>query len=107
MKILFLDAYFYPESIAFSHLEKDLIECLVGAGHEVEVIAPTPTRGIDQQTYEAYRKRMTDSVYGAAIHRFKMKREGKNPIIRALRYLMCNAKEYQMAAKYKGIDLVF
>lgn len=107
MKILFLDAYFYPESIAFSHLEKDLIECLVKAGHEVEVITPTPTRGIDQQTYESYRKRMTEIVYGATVYRFKMRREGKNPIARALRYLMCNVKEYQLAAKCKGIDLVF
>ena len=29
MKIVILDAYYYPENIAFSHLEKDIIEGLI------------------------------------------------------------------------------
>ena len=35
MKILFLNAYFKPEQIAFSHLENDLLEGIIAAGHDV------------------------------------------------------------------------
>ena len=32
MKILFLNAYFHPEKIAFTHLEQDLLEGLLLRG---------------------------------------------------------------------------
>ena len=48
MNILFLDAYFEPEQIAFTHLEQDLLEELVNKGHEIYVICPIPTRGIEK-----------------------------------------------------------
>lgn len=41
MKIVILDAYYYPENIAFSHLEKDIIEGLIARGHAVSVVCPT------------------------------------------------------------------
>ena len=47
MNILFLDAYFEPESIAFTHLENDLLNALTKTGHNIYIICPTPTRGID------------------------------------------------------------
>ena len=34
-------------------------------------------------------------------------REGKNPIFRALRYLLCNLKQYHHGKRAKDIDLVF
>ena len=34
--------YFYPENTALTHLEKDLLEALTGAGHEIEVVCPYP-----------------------------------------------------------------
>ena len=41
MNILFINAYFLPETIAFTHLEQDIIDALLTAGHKVEVICPT------------------------------------------------------------------
>ncbi len=109
MRILFVNAYFEPEVIAFSHLEKDLLEQLTAEGHEVEVICPTPTRGVTEEVCRKYRSLKTEELYDGKVHvrRFSAPREGKNPIIRALRYFWCNLREYQIGRKYKDIDVVF
>lgn len=109
MRILFVNAYFMPETIAFSHLEKDLIEGLISAGHEIEVICPTPTRSVTNEVYKQYKNIKQEEIYDGKVHvrRFSAPREGKNPIVRAFRYLWCNLREYQIGKKYKGIDAVF
>ena len=38
MNILFLDAYYEPEKIAYTHLERDLIEGLISDGHKIKII---------------------------------------------------------------------
>lgn len=109
MRILFVNAYFPPEIIAFTHLEKDLIEGLVSAGNEVEVVCPTPTRGVCDKTYREYKSIKSESLYDGSVRvkRFWAPREGKNPLIRAFRYLWCNIREYQIGRRYKNIDAVF
>lgn len=109
MKILFVNAYFMPETTAFSHLEKDLIECLVSAGHEIEVICPIPTRSVTDMVYKQYKSIKEEELYDGKVHvkRFSAPREGKNPLIRAFRYIWCNLREYQIGKKYKNIDAVF
>lgn len=109
MNILFLDAYFEPEQIAFSHLEKDLISALVEPGHRIHVICPTPTRGISSDAAKAYKNRTSEVLYNGNVRvtRFAAPQEGKNPLIRALRYFWCNLRTYQIGAKQKDIDAVF
>ena len=109
MRVLFINAYFMPETIAFSHLEKDLIEGLISAGHEIEVICPTPTRGVTDEVYERYKTVKTEELYDGKVRvrRFFAPREGKNPLIRAFRYFWCNLREYQIGKKYKNIDTIF
>lgn len=109
MRILFLDAYFEPEQIAFTHLENDLIEGLVNAGHEVEIVCPTPTRGVGTETVQKYKNKKKETLYSGCVHvkRFSAPREGKNPIVRALRYFWCNLRTYQIGKKIKNIDCVF
>ena len=107
MKILFVNAYFYPENIAFSHLEKDIIEGLQNAGHEIFVICPTPTRGVSDEVHNEYKRRKREDLNGIKIHRFSAPKEGKNPIIRAFRYFWCNLREYQIGKGYRDIDAVF
>ena len=58
MNILFLDAYYEPEKIAYTHLERDLIEGLISDGHKIKIICPTPTRGIDKETREKYKNKI-------------------------------------------------
>ena len=109
MKILFLDAYHEPETIAYTHLEKDLIEGLIGDGHRIHIICPTPTRGISDEDREQYKRIKSESKYEGAviIERFLAPQEGKNPLVRAFRYFWCNLRSYQKAIKQKNIDVVF
>lgn len=92
MKILELPAYFYPESMASAPLDENLRQAIVDAGMEMIIYCPTPTRGIAHDERERYKKRKLDKMFGGhvIVHRFSLYSEGKNPILRALRYtLMC------------------
>lgn len=109
MKILYPAAYFQPENIAFSHLEHDLFQALTEAGHEIDVLCPTPTRGISDAVWAEYRHKREETLYGGHVHvrRFWAPREGKNPLIRAFRYFWCNFRQYQLGKKYRQAELIF
>ena len=107
MKILFLNAYFYPENISFSHLESDLMKGLMDAGHELTVVCPTPSRGVSEEIYQKYKNIKKENVNGIAVQRDRAPREGKNPVIRAFRYFWCNFRGNQIAKRYKDTDVVF
>ncbi|MBO7453031.1 MAG: glycosyltransferase family 4 protein [Clostridiales bacterium] len=109
MKILFLDAYYEPERIAFTHLEKDLLQGLVNARHEVEIICPTPTRGVSKELSQKYRKIKNETTHNGKVNisRFYAPSERKNPILRALRYFWCNVRTYQIGKSRKDIDAFF
>lgn len=108
MNILFLDAYFEPEQTSFTQLEADLIEYLVSSGNRIDIICPTPTRGITDEVRRKYKNKkyeaISDNVF---VHRFSATNEGKNPIIRALRYFWCNFRTLAVGKKYKNTDIVF
>lgn len=109
MRFLFLDAYFEPESTAYTHLEKDLIEKIISDNNSVCVICPKPTRGISDEVKEKYAAVKYESLYGGkvAVHRFWAPNEGKNPFVRAFRYFWCNLRTYQIAIRLKKVDAVF
>lgn len=109
MRILFLDAYYKPEKIAFTHLEEDLIEGFVNAGHEIDIICPIPTRGINKNIAKKYKNVKYEEEYDGKvrIHRFWAPQEGINPLIRAFRYGWCNIRTYQIGKKFKYIDTIF
>lgn len=109
MKILFLDAYFNPELIAFTHLENDLIKEIVDAGHEIDILCPIPVRGVKKEVRELYKKKRYEEIYDGRvrIHRFWAPNEANNKLIRAIRYFWCNIREYQLGSKFKDIDLIF
>lgn len=109
MKILFLNAYFAPETIAFTHLESDLISGLLAEGHEITVLCPTPSRAVSAEVRREYKKKKHESLFDGrvTVQRFNAPKEGRNPIIRALRYFWCNARERRLARRYKGTDVVF
>lgn len=109
MNILFLDAYYEPEKIAYTHLERDLIEGLIADGHKVHIICPMPTRGISDEIRIKYKNIKSEVKYDGAVlvTRFNALKEGKNPVLRAIRYIWCNLKTYQIAKKKKDIDVIF
>lgn len=109
MNLLFLDAYYAPETIAYTHLETDLIEGLISDGHSINIICPTPTRGIDKETREKYKNKKLEKKYNGSVtvRRFMAPQEAKNPLGRAFRYFWCNFRTYQIAVKNRDIDIVF
>ena len=96
MKILKLSPYCFPEQVSSSHLSNDLNKAYQEAGIETEIYCPTPTRGIDKETREKYKKIKYEERYdgNVKIHRFSMFKEGRNPIMRAIRYILCNIIQY-------------
>lgn len=109
MNILFLNAYFNPESIAFTHLEHDILDELVKRGHRINVICPIPTRGISQEVAKQYSNIKDETMYNGAVQvkRFWAPQERKNPLTRAFRYLWCNFREFQIAKKMTDTDVIF
>lgn len=109
MKILFLNAYFLPEIISFTHLEQDLIQGFLDAGHEIEVLCPIPTRGIDRETVKKYKKIKTEVLHDGrvTVKHFWAPQEGKNPLVRAFRYFWCNWRQYSLGKKYKDVQAIF
>ena len=109
MKVLFLNPYFQPENIAYTHLEQDLIEGILSKGHTIEVLCPVPTRGISRETAKEYKNRKHETLLDGkvTVTRFWAPQEGRNPLIRAFRYFWCNLRHYQLGKKRKGVDVVF
>ena len=108
MKVLFLNAYFAPEVIAYTHLERDIMDSLFSAGHEIHVCCPMPTRGVTKDEKKRHAVKHETMFEGQVhVHRFWAPQEKRNPIIRAFRYFWCNFYQYQIAGKYIGVDAIF
>ncbi len=108
MKILRLSPYYAPERISSTHLTEDLEAAYAERGYITEIFVPTPTRGITQEEWEKYRKiKYEEKRDGKLIvHRFAMFREGKNPIFRALRYVLVNVLQYFKGIRAKDVDAI-
>ena len=109
MKLIRMPAYFYPEVTASSHLEADRLQSFADAGIDVVVYTPTPTRGIDGETRRIFKKIRYEETYNGhvRIYRFSLFREGKNPLLRAFRYILSNLIQYHRSVKTENIDIIY
>lgn len=96
MKLLYLTAYSYPEQAASSYLGSNRNQAFIDMGWSMVSYTPTPCRGIDTETRKKYKKiKREERLNGRLIvHRFSMFAEGKNPVLRALRYGLCVIKHF-------------
>lgn len=111
MRILYLPAYFSPEKAASSYLGETRNQAFADAGFDMIVYVPTPCRGISQEERKKYcssdyRK---ESLYNGhmQLHRFSMYAEGRNPLLRALRYVFCWIKQFNRGLFSKDIDCIY
>lgn len=111
MKILFLPAYYYPEHVASSYLGDDLRYALCKNGFNVILYVPIPTRGITNDVRSKYRtKRFRKEFFFQGmleVNRFPLMKEGKNPIARFFRYLLCIFKQFYLSLKVDRINCVY
>ena len=96
MKILYLTAYSYPEQTSSSHIGGNRNQAFVEQGWNMVTYTPTPTRGIDAEIRKKYKKIKKEERFDGhmVVHRFSMFAEGKNPVLRALRYALCTIKHF-------------
>ena len=108
MKMLRLSPYYAPERISSTHLTDDLEAAYAEAGFFTEIYVPTPTRGITKEEWETYRKIKYEEKYGGSlhVHRFSMFRERRNPIGRAIRYVLVNFIQYYKGIHAKDVTLI-
>lgn len=90
MKILYLKTYYSPEAVASSYLGDQTQEAFAREGFKIHLFTPTPSRGLDKETIRKYRKIRTEEKLNGmlTIHRFPLYAEGKNALLRALRYFI-------------------
>lgn len=108
MKVLFLESYFKPEKTSGAHLAEDMRKELIKRGHSLYVYAPTPTRGIDDDTRKKYIKLKHETDFDGAlkIHRFSLFGEGKNTLLRAFRYCILELRLLVCALFCEKADLI-
>lgn len=107
MKVLLINAYFYPENTAFGHMEKEILDALIARGHEVDVVCPIPCRGIPEETIESYRHIKEEVHRDIRIHRYWAPREGTNPFLRAVRYFWGNIRGNMIGRRFRNTDVFF
>lgn len=107
MKVLTLACYCFPEEAASSYLSNNRNQAMAEAGIEMLVYTPTPTRGINIQLRDKYKKIKEENRFDGmmTIKRFSMYAEGKNPLMRALRYLLIDIYEFFVGAYSKSARL--
>lgn len=109
MRILQVPGYFFPEKAASIYLEDNRQEAFSKAGVYTVVYTSRPQRGLSNEEYQEYKHRKLEVMYDnhVEVHRFAMYREGKNPILRALRYFLISAIQFWKGIWTKDIDLIY
>lgn len=109
MRVLQLAGYFYPEKAASIYLEENRYAAFSDAGINTIVYAARPQRGLSEEEYKEYKHKKMEMMYngGVEVHRFAMYREGKNAILRALRYFLISGIQFWKGVWTKDIDLIY
>lgn len=109
MKILLLPPYFTPEQMASTYIDDHRYCVFADEGYKMLLYTPSPTRGVDDKVRCEYKRRKKEIMYNGMmeVNRFSMFSEGKNPIIRALRYTLCWCKQFFYGCRAKEISLIY
>lgn len=103
MKAIFPCSYYLPETAASLYITDNIVHACADKGIEVDLYTPSPTRNVpDGSAWEREERQMNGKL---RIHRFHLYGEGKNPMLRALRYFLgefillhyCMWKKYDVA----------
>ena len=87
MKVIFPFSYYYPEQCAGIFVVDDLMHRLAEEGDESVIYVPTPTRNVREGVEWKRKEVLCDGKM--VVKRFHIYGEGKNPVLRALRYCFC------------------
>lgn len=108
MRVLFLEAYFKPEKTSGAHIAEDVRVGLAKKGHTMRIYAPVPSRGVSNEVRQEYKNKRRETDYDgkADIRRYAMFGEGKNSLVRAMRYALIEAKLLWFGLAGKKADVL-
>ena len=86
MKAIFPCSYYLPETAASLYITDNIVHACAENDIEVDLFTPTPTRSVPGGAKWEREEQQLDGKL--RIHRFHLYGEGKNPMLRALRYLL-------------------
>lgn len=103
MKLLEIPAYFNPEKAASNYLWDNLSDVYANQSVKRVNICPMPCRGVSDEVRNEYKKKKEETLYGGMLNvrRFSLYKEGKNPILRALRYFISAIIQLWLGIFYK------
>ena len=104
MKLLIPFSYYFPEQCAGLYIVGDVMKQTANNGINSMMFVPTPTRNVPKDATWQKDEIQEDGMIH--IHRFAMYGEGKNPLLRALRYCFCEVA-YLHAMLWKKYDVAF
>lgn len=114
MKLLYLMSYAAPEKAASNYLGQNRNEAFVEQGWNILLYVPTPCRGLSKEERKKYctrQYRKEDKLNGGlVIRRFSMYSEGKNPVLRAFRYMLVSLSHIFIGVfsrNARSCDLIF
>lgn len=109
MKVLQLTGYFLPEKAASIYLTENRLEAFGKAGIDTVIWASRPTRGLSDEEYDEYKHKKLEMMYDGkvTVKRFAMYREGRNPILRALRYSLNWIIQLWKGLREKDVDVIY
>ena len=104
MKILIPFSYYHPEQCAGLFVIDDMTEEAARQGISSLITVPTPTRNVPEGAKWERNETLCDGM--VKVHRFHMYGEGKNPVLRAFRYLLCEMVQLHYML-WKDYDVAF
>ena len=111
MKVIYPLAYYTPERTASSILIENRLQAYAEAGFTIDAYTPTPCRGVspeERSLYKTKKYRREEKYNGhLVINRFSLYAEGKNPILRAVRYFLCIGIHAYKCLKAKNGDVLY
>ena len=111
MKVIYPLAYYTPERTASSILIENRVQAYAEAGFTIDAYTPTPCRGVspeERSLYKTKKYRREEKYNGhLVINRFSLYAEGKNPILRAVRYFLCIGIHAYKCLKAKNGDVLY
>ena len=70
---------------------------------------PTPSRGVSKEVRAEYKKRKQEYQHNERLKiiRYSLMKEGSNPVLRAMRYILQNVKQYCCGISTDNVEAIF
>lgn len=98
-KILLLRSYYFPEVFSSSYILSQNIEALIKE-HEILLYTPVPSRGVEKNIRKRYKRIRRELFFDGklVVRRFSLFAEGKNPVLRGVRYFILCLKLFYIGS---------